>query len=356
MTTDERYMTRCIELARCGELGAAPNPMVGAVIVCDDRIIGEGYHIRCGGPHAEVNAFRSVKDESLLLKSTLYVSLEPCAHFGKTPPCAALVVEKRVRRVVVGCVDPFAKVQGRGIQMIREAGIEVEVGVLEEECKALNRRFFTFHTLQRPYITLKWAQTHDGIMGICNNGGPSDRLYISCPQAMRRVHHLRATHNAILVGYNTVKTDNPSLTTRCYDGPNPLRVVIDPHGHLTREYRVFNTEAPTIVFGYKANETLQDVPNVRFCQLQDNDDVLPQVMRQLHADNIQSVLVEGGRATLDAFLQSSLWDYIHVEHAAMEAKPHLTSQTPVMAPVLDLVPDEIESIGTSKVYHYNKKA
>ena len=199
---DEKYMRRCIQLAQNGLCNAAPNPMVGAVIVCDDRIIGEGYHVRCGEAHAEVNAIRSVKDPSLLQRSTIYVSLEPCAHYGKTPPCADLIIEKGIPRIVIGCQDPFGKVNGRGIQKLREAGREVIVGVLEDECRQLIRRFITFHTLKRPYITLKWAESADGYIDICREAGKP--VALSSPLTRMLVHKRRAEHSAIMVGNDGV--------------------------------------------------------------------------------------------------------------------------------------------------------
>ena len=221
ITTDEKYMRRCIQLAENGIQGARPNPMVGAVIVANDRIIGEGYHVRCGEGHAEVNAFASVKDESLLKDATIYVSLEPCAHYGKTPPCADLIIKKGVKRVVVGCIDPFAEVKGRGIEKIRKAGIEVEVGILEKECQWLNRRFFTYHSKHRPYIILKWAQTANGF--IDNHFKP---LMISNEQTQMLSHQLRAEEDAILVGHTTFDRDHPSLNVRYWHGPNPKRIVL----------------------------------------------------------------------------------------------------------------------------------
>lgn len=267
MTDDEKYMQRCIQLAKNGQQNAKPNPMVGAVIVsADGRIIGEGYHVRCGEGHAEVNAFASVRpeDEAMLPESTIYVSLEPCSHYGKTPPCADLIIKKGVRRVVVGCIDEFAEVQGRGIRKLREAGIEVEVGVLEEECKALNRRFFTFHREQRPYIILKWAQTANGF--IDDNYQPTQ---ISSDFTKMLSHKLRAEEDAILVGRVTDERDKPQLTVREWRGPNPKRLVID-HAH-------------------------------------------PLNLESLHAHNIQSLIVEGGAETLRSFLVQGLWDEIRVE-------------------------------------------
>ena len=266
MQDDEKYMRRCLQLARNGQQNAKPNPMVGAVIVVNQTIIGEGYHVRCGQGHAEVNAFASVsvEDEKLLSEATMYVSLEPCSHYGKTPPCADLIIKKGVKRVVVGCVDEFAEVQGRGIQKLRDAGIEVTVGVLEDACKALNRRFFTYHRLQRPYIILKWAQTANGF--IDDHG---QTLAISTPFTQMLSHKLRAEEDAILVGRVTDDREHPQLTVRQWAGPNPKRLVIDRQHPLNLEV--------------------------------------------LHAHHIQSLIVEGGRKTLDSFLAQGLWDEIRVE-------------------------------------------
>lgn len=268
ITTDEKYMRRCIQLAENGIQGARSNPMVGAVIVANDRIIGEGYHVRCGEGHAEVNAFASVKDESLLKDATIYVSLEPCAHYGKTPPCADLIIKKGVKRVVVGCIDPFAEVKGRGIEKIRKAGIEVEVGVLEKECQWLNRRFFTYHSKHRPYIILKWAQTANGF--IDNHFKP---LMISNEQTQMLSHQLRAEEDAILVGHTTFDRDHPSLNVRHWHGPNPKRIVLT------------------------------------------HDRPLPQLMDDLYQHGIQSLIVEGGCQTHESFIQAGLWDEIRMEVA-----------------------------------------
>ena len=268
MNNDEKYMLRCLQLAANGIQGARPNPMVGAVIVAEDRIIGEGYHVRCGEGHAEVNAFASVRgeDERLLQDATVYVSLEPCAHYGKTPPCADLIVRKGVHRVVVGCVDPFAEVQGRGIARIRQAGIEVTVGVLEQECQWLNRRFFTYHSQHRPYIILKWAQTANGFI---DEDGRA--LLISNEQTLMRSHQLRAEEDAILVGHTTYNREHPQLTVRHWHGPNPKRIVMT------------------------------------------HDRPLPQLMDDLYQHVVQSLIVEGGRQTLEAFIEAGLWDEIRVE-------------------------------------------
>lgn len=273
MTEDEQYMRRCLQLAQNGRQNAKPNPMVGAVIVAPSptpRIIGEGYHVRCGQGHAEVNAFASVcpEDESLLRESTMYVSLEPCSHYGKTPPCADLIIRKGIRRVVVGCIDEYAEVQGRGIQKLRDAGIYVTVGVLEEECRELNRRFFIFHRFHRPYIILKWAQTANGF--IDNN---EHALAISSPFTQMLSHRLRAEEDAILVGRITDEREHPQLTVRHWFGPDPKRLIIDRQHPLNLE--------------------------------------------SLYDHNIQSLIVEGGHKTLESFLTQNLWDEIRIETATI---------------------------------------
>jgi diaminohydroxyphosphoribosylaminopyrimidine deaminase/5-amino-6-(5-phosphoribosylamino)uracil reductase len=268
MNNDERYMQRCLQLAANGIQGARPNPMVGAVIVAEGRIIGEGYHVRCGEGHAEVNAFASVSpgDEELLSTSTIYVSLEPCSHYGKTPPCADLIINKGVCRVVVGTIDPFAEVQGRGVRKLLEAGIDVTVGVLEEECQWLNRRFFTYHREHRPYIILKWAQTANGFI---DDHGKS--LCISSEQTLMLSHQLRAEEDAILVGHTTDVREHPQLTVRHWHGPDPKRLVLT------------------------------------------HDRPLSQLMDDLYQHQIQSLIVEGGRKTHESFIQAGLWDEIRVE-------------------------------------------
>lgn len=272
-------MRRCIQLAKNGLLNTRPNPMVGAVIVCDDRIIGEGYHVRCGEGHAEVNAFASVKasDEHLLPHSTIYVSLEPCAHHGKTPPCADLIVSKGVSRVVVGCVDPFAEVHGRGIRKIRDAGIDVTVGVLEEECRELNSRFFTFNTRHRPYVILKWCMTADGFLD-----DNFRQMTISSPFTMMLSHKLRAENDAILIGRITDERDRSRLDVRHWKGRNPMRIVI-------------NRDSPC------------------FPELNFKSPVVPQILDGLYRRGVQSLIVEGGAATHNSFIESGLWDEIRVE-------------------------------------------
>lgn len=276
MEKDEKYMRRCLQLARCGRIGAAPNPMVGAVIVHNGRIIGEGYHQRCGEAHAEVNAIANVRRPELLRESTLYVSLEPCAHYGKTPPCANLIVEKRIPRVIIGCRDPFAKVDGRGIAILREAGVEVVVGVLEQECLWLNRRFITFHTQKRPYITLKWAQSKDGFIDRIRNSHEELPVKFSTPLTSALVHKLISENDAILVGRRTWELDKPSLTVRHWYGMNPRPIVLSKK----------NDDYPTD---------------------------LNSLMKKLHEDGVQTLLVEGGSRTLQSFIDAGLWDEARVE-------------------------------------------
>lgn len=310
MTKDEKYIRRCIQLARNGLCNAAPNPMVGAVIVYQNRIIGEGYHARCGEGHAEVNAIRSVKDESLLKDSTIYVSLEPCSHYGKTPPCADLIIRKGIPRVVVGCTDPFPLVAGRGIRKLKEAGIDVKVGVLEEECKQLIKRFVTLNIKKRPFVTLKWAQSADGFIDVERTSGKP--VVLSTPITSMYVHKQRAEHQAILVGRRTALLDNPSLTVRNWYGKNPLRLVIDKDLSLPSDLHLFDGSVPTLVF--TARET-PDKPNVTYTVLDFSQDILPQIMTTLAERKIQSLLVEGGSRLLQSFLDEDLWDEIYVEHS-----------------------------------------
>ncbi len=327
---EEKYMRRCIQLARNGVCGTAPNPMVGALLVCDGRIIGEGYHVRCGQAHAEVNAIRSVKEASLLRRATLYVTLEPCSHYGKTPPCADLIIEKGIPRIVVGCQDPFAQVAGRGIRKLREAGREVIVGVLEAECRELVRRFITFHTQGRPYITLKWAQSADGYIDTLREGGTPVRL--STELTAMAVHKRRCEHAAILVGTRTALLDNPRLDTRHWCAPSPVRVVLDRTGKLPCNLHLFDGTQPTLVFT-AAQGAYAGMPGVTCIPVDFSGDVLPQLLKELHARGLQSLLVEGGGRTLQSFLDAGLWDEIHVEESPLSlhggvAAPSVDPHTP----------------------------
>jgi len=331
MTKDEKYIARCIQLAKNGLCNAAPNPMVGAVIVHNDTIIGEGYHIRCGEAHAEVNAVRSVKDESLLKESTIYVSLEPCSHHGKTPPCADLIINKGIPRVVVGCQDPFSLVAGRGIAKLREAGIEVKVGVLEEECKQLIRRFVTFNTLRRPFITLKWAESADGFIDLHRTEG---HPYIfSSPLSSMLVHKRRAEHSAILVGRRTALLDNPSLTTRNWYGKNPVRMVIDKDLTLPKHLALFDGSVRTLVFTQR--EDTSNRPNVEHIRLDFKIDILPQIMEVLYKEKLQSLMVEGGSILLQSFIDAGCWDEAYIEQSDAHLKDGV--KAPSFSPEYDFL-------------------
>lgn len=329
MTTDERYMYRCLQLARMSNGYAAPNPMVGAVIVAQGRVIGEGYHPRCGEPHAEVFAFRSVKEEHLLPEATLYVSLEPCAHYGKTPPCADLIVSKGIKKVVVGCKDPFSLVAGKGIARIREAGIEVVVGILEKECLELIRPFVVFHQEKRPYITLKWAESSNHC--IAQGGETPAPVPLSTPITSVYVHKQRALHSAILIGTQTALIDNPQLNVRHWTGKQPLRIVIDLNGTLPTHLHLWDGTQPMLVVTHK--QDLQH-PHTTTLFIPQGEQVLPALLQYLHEQNIQSLLVEGGSTTHQYFLDQDLWDEIFVEHSPLYIADGIKSPTPPIVSTL----------------------
>ena len=322
---DERYMKRALQLARCGIGGASPNPMVGAVIVDDSgHIIGEGYHRRCGEGHAEVNAVASVKDKSALHDSTIYVTLEPCSHYGKTPPCAKLIIDSGIPHVVVGCLDPFAKVSGRGIAMLREAGVEVVSGVLEHECRALNRRFMTAHTMKRPFVTLKWAQSADGYMDRRRNQDESPEKF-STFTGTTLVHRLRSLHDAITAGTGTVMADRPRLDVRYWPGGRaPKKVINDRSGRIS---------------GYDA--LIMSEPDAAT------------MLQRLYDDGISSLLVEGGPTMLQSLIDSGLWDDIRIEvspkclgEAGAAPAPALTCGGRIP------IPKRVEQLGPNKILYY----
>jgi diaminohydroxyphosphoribosylaminopyrimidine deaminase/5-amino-6-(5-phosphoribosylamino)uracil reductase len=307
MPDHEIYMQRCLELAALGIGNVNPNPMVGAVIVHDGKIIGEGYHRQYGQAHAEVNAANAVLSkypdaEQLLQNSTIYVSLEPCAHYGKTPPCADLIIKHRIPKVVVGCRDPFDQVNGKGIDKLQAAGVEVISGVLEEECQWLNRRFFTRVQKKRPYVILKWAQTADGFFA------PEEKkqFWITGEESRRLVHKWRGEEDAILVGKNTVAIDNPQLNTRLWPGKSPKRVVIDRRLELSNDLNIYDQSVETIVF----NEVKTDIEGkIKYIALEDFERFVPQyILFQLYLQDIQSVIIEGGAKTLESFIEAGLWD------------------------------------------------
>ncbi|RYY60881.1 MAG: bifunctional diaminohydroxyphosphoribosylaminopyrimidine deaminase/5-amino-6-(5-phosphoribosylamino)uracil reductase RibD [Chitinophagaceae bacterium] len=301
---DRDYMDRCIQLARLGAGYVAPNPMVGSVLVYQNRIIGEGYHREYGKAHAEVNCIASVSryDQQHIPFATLYVSLEPCAHFGKTPPCADLIIRHKIPRVVVGCRDPFDLVNGKGIEKLEAAGIEVTVNVMEKECLELNKRFFTFHREKRPYIILKWAQTADQKIAAAA-GQP--RLMISNDHSNRLVHRWRQEEAAIFVGRKTVELDDPALTNRLWSGNSPLRLVLDPALQLPASSKVLDGNIPTVVFNHVKEEVL---PNLHYQQVAAGPSLLQKVIFLLHRRNITSVLVEGGAQLLQSFIDAGIWD------------------------------------------------
>ena len=299
MSTPQKFMQRCLDLALLGMGDVAPNPMVGCVIVYEGIIIGEGYHQKIGGPHAEVNAIRSVLDTELLAHSTLYVSLEPCTHFGKTPPCSDLIIENRIPHVVIGTIDPFVKVAGKGIERMQAAGIKIEVGVLEKECRELNRRFFTFHEKMRPYILLKWAQTLDGFIDT-DRTETQHPTWITNALAKRLVHKQRSEESSILIGTNTAEFDNPALTVREWTGNQPIRMVIDNTGRLNAELHIFDNKAETWVF---TGIEKADSGNLKYIRLDFDQDILPQLLSELYKRGILSVVVEGGSILLNSFLQ-----------------------------------------------------
>ena len=304
MRNDYEYIQRCLQLAENGSGFVAPNPMVGAVLVYEGKIIGEGWHHQFGEAHAEVNCINSVKEEDkyLIEKSTLYVSLEPCSHFGKTPPCADLIIRQKIKKVVIGCVDSFAKVNGSGIEKLRNAGIETVLGDWQEECRSFNKRFFTFHQQQRPYIILKWAQTANGKIAYENS---DKRLLISNEITNRLVHRWRSEEAAIMVGKNTVVSDNPALTNRFWRGKNPTRIVIDKNLELPATLRVFGNEALTVIFN-RIKEEKQGY--LYFCKISFDKNILPQILHQCYLSGIQSILVEGGKQLLQSFIDEKIWD------------------------------------------------
>ena len=341
---DKIYMQRALQLARCGEGRVSPNPMVGAVIVCDGKIIGEGYHRKCGEAHAEVNAVASVVDKSLLCRSTMYVTLEPCSHYGKTPPCCNLIKECKIPRVVIGIKDPFPEVAGRGISILKAAGVDVTVGVLEEECRYINRKFITAHTCQRPYVLLKWCESSEGYIAAIENGEATP-VKLSSSVSSIYVHQQRAIYDAIMVGTTTVLTDNPSLTVRGWSGKNPLRVVIDKGATLSLDKKIFNTEAPTIVFTHLTSS----VSDERYVKIDFSKDIIPQILRELYLRKVTSLMVEGGTKTLQSFIDAGVWDEIRREVSTVSIKEG------VVAPKISFAQAEVSECGGSKIYHlYNQ--
>ncbi|MDR3060974.1 MAG: bifunctional diaminohydroxyphosphoribosylaminopyrimidine deaminase/5-amino-6-(5-phosphoribosylamino)uracil reductase RibD [Dysgonamonadaceae bacterium] len=308
----EQYMGRCLQLAAYGKGCVAPNPMVGSVIVHEGRIIGEGFHRRYGEAHAEVNAIHSVADQSLLRDSTLYVNLEPCSHYGKTPPCSELIIEKRIPRVVVGLRDPYPQVSGRGIQMLRQAGVEVILGILSDECEYFNRQFLTFIRKERPYILLKWARSNDGFLDCFRTFGDGNQaIRFSNFFTQVSVHKARTEESAVMVGTNTVMLDNPMLNVRFWTGKDPLRVTLDKNRRIPEGVNILDSSVPTLVFTDQSSLADDD----RYCKIDFNQPVLPQVMKELYHRKIQSLIVEGGSELLKSFISGNLWDEAQIETA-----------------------------------------
>lgn len=313
---DELWIRRCLQLAAGGSFTASPNPLVGAVVVHDGQIIGEGWHHRAGEAHAEVNALARVRDESLLAQSTLYVNLEPCAHHGRTPPCADLIIAKKIPRVVVGSRDPFSAVNGKGLERLRQAGVEVTCPVLEGDCEMLNRRFFTFHRMQRPYIILKWAQTADGFLAPPHSKKRQVH-WISHPDTASLTHRWRAREDAILIGAETLRQDNPALTLRHAEGRPPQRILLSRQGQWPANSQLLQGDPPAWIF----SESKPTHPgNAHWWPLKEKNNALEQVLHTAYEKDLQSILVEGGRQVLEQFIEAGLWDEARVITAPHYAK------------------------------------
>lgn len=333
-------MQRCLELAVKGLGNVAPNPMVGCVIVCDGEIVAEGYHEFYGAPHAEPNAIKQVSD-AILKKSTLYVTLEPCSHHGKTPPCADLIINKGVKKVVIGNLDSNPLVSGRGIQKLKEAGIEVEYRVLDKECKELNKRFFTFHEKKRPYIILKWAQTQDGFISRIPLPKNKEDNWITGKESKDLVHQWRGEESSILIGYNTALVDNPLLTTRLVEGKNPVRLIIDKNLDLPHNLNIFNNDAKTIVFNSIKSS---DDDNIRYVRI-DFQNMIQEILNECYVLNISSVIIEGGTKTINEFIQKNTWD-----EARLFVNPNKVFKQGIAAPVISFNQSAPTQIGDDLLY------
>lgn len=333
------YMKRCLRLARQGMGRVAPNPMVGCVIVKDGKIIGEGYHKKFGDFHAEVNAIESVKDKNLLEGSTLIVNLEPCSHYGKTPPCAERIIKEKIAEVIICNVDPNPLVSGRGINMLREAGVKVECGILQEEGNELNARFFTFHNKKRPYVILKWAQTLDGFI----DANFSMPIRISNDVSKACVHKLRAEEDAILVGKNTALKDDPKLGCSRYHGVSPLRIAIDRNLEIPPYYNFYDNAQPTAIINAHKEDGIR-------VKMDFEEDLIPQIMQWLYEKNIQSLIVEGGKCTLEKFLESGIYDAIQVEIGSMPCHDGVSAPT---FPTVGMK-CKVEKFSDCTIVHYKK--
>ena len=341
---DIRFMKRALHLAQLGLGKVAPNPLVGCVIVYEDHIIGEGYHMEYGSAHAEVNAINQVKDQNLFKKSTCYITLEPCAHFGKTPPCVELILKSGIKKVVIGTKDSNPLVSGKGIERLKSSGIEVEVGVLENECRQLNKRFFTYHEKSRPYVILKWAQTTDGYLDKQRKPEEKGINWISQPETKSLVHKWRSEEQSILVGRNTIMNDNPSLTVREYAGKNPIRIVIDSQLAVSNIQNVFSEDAETLIFNRIKNEKQS---NVEWIKIQETSTDV--ILKELYKRGIQSILVEGGSRTLQYFIIDNVWDEARV------IVGNVNFGSGIKAPVINKLPSDTFNFGLDRIYTFNRK-
>lgn len=347
MNEDKNYMEHCLELAKKGFGNVAPNPMVGCVIVNDGKIIGEGYHEQFGKAHAEVNAINSVADKSLLKSAALYVNLEPCSHFGKTPPCADLIIEHKIPKVVIGTMDPFDQVAGQGIEKLTNAGISVTAGILEEKCRELNKRFFTYHEKKRPYTILKWAQTSDGYIDIIRNEeGFEKALQITNEYSNALSHEWRSKEQAIIVGKKTALFDNPKLTVRKVEGKNPLRIAIDRNLSIPANYNLLDRTTPTLIF---TSADSKSEKNLEYARVNFDEPLLPQIMDVLYKKNIQSLIVEGGTKLINSFIHNSLWDEARVFISEMKI------ENGVNAPEIEQKPTGKQNINGDTLLFYENQ-
>ncbi|UWX59158.1 bifunctional diaminohydroxyphosphoribosylaminopyrimidine deaminase/5-amino-6-(5-phosphoribosylamino)uracil reductase RibD [Chryseobacterium oranimense] len=342
MNTDELYIKRCIELAQKALGKTYPNPLVGSVIVHEGKIIGEGYHHKAGENHAEINAINSVEDKTLIPESTIYVSLEPCAHYGKTPPCALKIKELGFKKVVIGAMDSHDKVNGKGKKIIQDAGIETISGILEKECIELNKRFFTYHEKKRPYIILKWAESGDGFLD--KDFKPTA---ISNSLVNQFIHQLRADEHAILVGTQTALNDNPSLTVRNAEGKNPVRILIDFDLKVPEDFNIYNHEAPTLVINSKKEETKDHIKFIKT----EKENFLNSLMETLYKEQIQSVIIEGGGYTLQKFINEGLWDEVIIIK-----NENLKLENGTKAPQFDFKPNQTLSFRDNFIEKHIRKS
>lgn len=337
-------MQRCIDLALKGSRDVAPNPMVGCVIVHNKLIIGEGFHEEYGKEHAEVNAINQVQDKEKLKKSKLYVSLEPCCHTGKTKPCVDLILKYDIPEVIIGIKDPNPKVGGKGIEKLKKAGVKVKVGVLENICLDVNKRFFTFHQKQRPYVILKWAQTRDGFLDKVRNDKEQKVNWISAPETQTLVHKWRSEEQSILVGRNTIINDNPSLTVREYGGQNPTRIVIDSQLQISGSLKIYSKEAPTLVFNRLKNEKTNNIEYIKI-----NETSTKNILDELYNREIQSVFVEGGSRTIQYFIIDNAWDEARV------IVGNKNFYEGYKAPILNRIPVNTLPYGKDMIYYFKRR-